>query len=143
RDWSSDVCSSDLLLTWSRLPRKEPDLDRDALRALAESRDRKTWRGKDLRKLTLPWTTREVVFTCANGWTIERIHEADRWLEGLRSEEHTSELQSRSELVCRLLLEKKTMPDLLGLPESCGPRSTESTVRDRPLAPLRPAPSQP
>src|SRR2546421_2211349 len=26
---------------------------------------------------------------------------------GLRSEEHTSELQSRSELVCRLLLEKK------------------------------------
>src|SRR2546421_3321111 len=28
-------------------------------------------------------------------------------LEGGRSEEHTSELQSRSDLVCRLLLEKK------------------------------------
>src|SRR5699024_4923913 len=28
-------------------------------------------------------------------------------LEGYRSEEHTSELQSRFELVCRLLLEKK------------------------------------
>src|SRR2546421_3174104 len=27
--------------------------------------------------------------------------------EGIRSEEHTSELQSRSDLVCRLLLEKK------------------------------------
>ena len=27
--------------------------------------------------------------------------------EGFRSEEHTSELQSRSDLVCRLLLEKK------------------------------------
>src|SRR2546428_4817965 len=27
--------------------------------------------------------------------------------EALRSEEHTSELQSRSDLVCRLLLEKK------------------------------------
>src|SRR3712207_7611916 len=27
-----------------------------------------------------------------------------------RSEEHTSELQSRQYLVCRLLLEKKTMP---------------------------------
>src|SRR2546428_8744261 len=27
-----------------------------------------------------------------------------------RSEEHTSELQSRSELVCRLLLEKKDLP---------------------------------
>src|SRR2546421_11297973 len=36
---------------------------------------------------------------------------ADRWLLALglptRSEEHTSELQSRSDLVCRLLLEKK------------------------------------
>src|SRR2546428_10172678 len=28
----------------------------------------------------------------------------------LRSEEHTSELQSRSDLVCRLLLEKKKIP---------------------------------
>src|SRR5438034_6532956 len=27
---------------------------------------------------------------------------------GIRSEEHTSELQSHSDLVCRLLLEKKT-----------------------------------
>src|SRR3712207_8725919 len=32
----------------------------------------------------------------------------DPWVEnGLRSEEHTSELQSRQYLVCRLLLEKK------------------------------------
>src|SRR5688572_30880931 len=29
-----------------------------------------------------------------------------------RSEEHTSELQSQSNLVCRLLLEKKKMPDV-------------------------------
>src|SRR2546430_9849628 len=29
------------------------------------------------------------------------------WLEQERSEEHTSELQSQSNLVCRLLLEKK------------------------------------
>src|SRR5207247_4217757 len=29
-----------------------------------------------------------------------------------RSEEHTSELQSRVDLVCRLLLEKKNIPDL-------------------------------
>src|SRR5438105_10708608 len=28
-------------------------------------------------------------------------------MEGIRSEEHTSELQSRVDLVCRLLLEKK------------------------------------
>src|SRR2546422_4213315 len=31
----------------------------------------------------------------------------DHALDGLRSEEHTSELQSRLHLVCRLLLEKK------------------------------------
>src|SRR2546422_1183182 len=34
---------------------------------------------------------------------------AGAWL-GLRSEEHTSELQSRLHLVCRLLLEKKKTP---------------------------------
>src|SRR2546430_3349063 len=36
-----------------------------------------------------------------------------------RSEEHTSELQSQSNLVCRLLLEKKkniTLPDTLAIP---------------------------
>src|SRR3989442_12369855 len=32
---------------------------------------------------------------------------AERIIEDLRSEEHTSELQSRPHLVCRLLLEKK------------------------------------
>src|SRR5207302_11436290 len=33
-------------------------------------------------------------------------------LEALRSEEHTSELQSRENLVCRLLLEKKKDHDM-------------------------------
>src|SRR3712207_8324407 len=38
----------------------------------------------------------------------------DALFEGTRrSEEHTSELQSRQYLVCRLLLEKKTKPDCL------------------------------
>src|SRR5256884_5830459 len=37
-----------------------------------------------------------------------RFDEAIPWLE--RSEEHTSELQSRLHLVCRLLLEKKHRP---------------------------------
>src|SRR2546427_1974809 len=32
---------------------------------------------------------------------------ADRFTREIRSEEHTSELQSQSNLVCRLLLEKK------------------------------------
>src|SRR2546422_6290196 len=38
----------------------------------------------------------------------------------LRSEEHTSELQSRLHLVCRLLLEKKKIVHLLGLHEQQG-----------------------
>src|SRR2546428_7332182 len=39
----------------------------------------------------------------------DREDEAAAGLEVRRSEEHTSELQSRSDLVCRLLLEKKKM----------------------------------
>src|SRR5256886_3151850 len=35
----------------------------------------------------------------------------ERWNELERSEEHTSELQSQSNLVCRLLLEKKKQPE--------------------------------
>src|SRR5207247_10347504 len=41
-------------------------------------------------------------------------HPARRRSCGVRSEEHTSELQSRVDLVCRLLLEKKTQ-DYLSL----------------------------
>src|SRR3712207_8597175 len=33
-------------------------------------------------------------------------------LDGIRSEEHTSELQSRQYLVCRLLLEKKNLKNI-------------------------------
>src|SRR5690349_25170823 len=38
-----------------------------------------------------------------------RADRQERVRERLRSEEHTSELQSRRELVCRLLLEKKIL----------------------------------
>src|SRR6266496_5590171 len=38
--------------------------------------------------------------------THRRTRSSSRW----RSEEHTSELQSRRDLVCRLLLEKKKQP---------------------------------
>src|SRR5690606_41741295 len=41
---------------------------------------------------------------------IRHVHRRRAWAAGvqpLRSEEHTSELQSRENLVCRLLLEKK------------------------------------
>src|SRR2546429_5891657 len=46
----------------------------------------------------LPITEEQAVTLVKSGFTN---------LEGLRSEEHTSELQSRLHLVCRLLLEKK------------------------------------
>src|SRR5207253_11064522 len=38
---------------------------------------------------------------------IARVLETSKTQTGMRSEEHTSELQSRGHLVCRLLLEKK------------------------------------
>src|SRR2546430_4111498 len=40
---------------------------------------------------------------------VRQLLERSAGLEGVRSEEHTSELQSQSNLVCRLLLEKKKM----------------------------------
>src|SRR2546427_9505591 len=42
-----------------------------------------------------------------------------RLLPGGRSEEHTSELQSQSNIVCRLLLEKKNYP-LRPVGDTCG-----------------------
>src|SRR3712207_9392328 len=58
-------------------------------RAAPAARGRTTWRPR----CQLP--------SClSTGWTSSPI-------DGFRSEEHTSELQSRQYLVCRLLLEKK------------------------------------
>src|SRR5688572_32489907 len=44
---------------------------------------------------------------CSPCWCIGRSCLSLAWLSRSRSEEHTSELQSQSNLVCRLLLEKK------------------------------------
>src|SRR5207249_3608238 len=49
------------------------------------------------------------VFDAVPAWTAGTRNEA----RGPRSEEHTSELQSRFDLVCRLLLEKKKILPLL------------------------------
>src|SRR5690625_3488246 len=59
-----------------------------------------------------------------------------------RSEEHTSELQSRGQLVCRLLLEKKkcAREEAIVLADAGGDRCAASRPRRRPLAgpaPLR------
>src|SRR2546425_4703889 len=48
------------------------------------------------------------------------------WVRALRSEEHTSELQSLAYLVCRLLLEKKK-PNGKKPPTSCTLISSNST----------------
>src|SRR2546430_8490312 len=55
-----------------------------------------------------------------SGTFIQLLEQHGRWDDGqwdeLRSEEHTSELQSQSNLVCRLLLEKKTKKDIVSAP---------------------------
>src|SRR5437868_12674910 len=45
-----------------------------------------------------------------------------------RSEEHTSELQSRFDLVCRLLLEKKNTPTRTGLTSRTSPARSRVTA---------------
>src|SRR5688572_32488642 len=65
--------------------------------------------------LTLPAAAESfAVIRCAAERTLGRRHYDTQLMAGyallrgrLRSEEHTSELQSQSNLVCRLLLEKK------------------------------------
>src|SRR5215510_11517641 len=65
------------------------------------------------------------------GYAASDLVKVDGVLNGVRSEEHTSELQSRGHLVCRLLLEKKkTTPRLRS-------RSTISPRRRLPRSPQR------
>src|SRR2546422_10754936 len=66
------------------------------------------------RSTLFPYTTlfrSRAVRTCAGSWTwrgaLIRINARGCSVFCARSEEHTSELQSRLHLVCRLLLEKK------------------------------------
>src|SRR5207249_6958639 len=49
----------------------------------------------------------EKAFLACGDCVVEHI-DALQYVSRLRSEEHTSELQSRFDLVCRLLLEKKS-----------------------------------
>src|SRR5436305_12042826 len=62
------------------------------------------------------WLRRSVVFAGWPGHMTGEMPEAPGWALAhpelmKRSEEHTSELQSRPHLVCRLLLEKKNIYD--------------------------------
>src|SRR2546429_5890035 len=89
REWSSDVCFSDLsfpfpvYIPWKFGP------------------------GFGGRRKPAPGPEFPCLRSCKTGqW--ERLWTAGGII-GERSEEHTSELQSRLHLVCRLLLEKKKM----------------------------------
>src|SRR5206468_5883196 len=93
RDWSSDVCSSDL---------REPSSKNRARRSSGS-------RGSGVRSAGAAWTVVK-----GTSWGPKRWPRRGPGSDGgedqrdvVRSEEHTSELQSRSDLVCRLLLEKK------------------------------------
>src|SRR5690349_21868393 len=59
------------------------------------------------RSTLFPYTTlfRSVIWQTYLPCPVEGVPSEDG--RGVRSEEHTSELQSRRDLVCRLLLEKK------------------------------------
>src|SRR2546422_8618302 len=87
RDWSSDVCSSDLRCSRCTSPRPccRP---RSGILYLVGSFGAQLCLG-----------------SCIDSSLLDSIGLASRL--GQRSEEHTSELQSRLHLVCRLLLEKK------------------------------------
>src|SRR6478672_13325107 len=56
------------------------------------------------RSTLFPYTT---LFRARSRWLRPTRSGRRSWCTRRRSEEHTSELQSRSDLVCRLLLEKK------------------------------------
>src|SRR3712207_7642017 len=62
----------------------------------------------EVREAEKTLTERRVWSLKADFRAAEEQRLADFWTVVLRSEEHTSELQSRQYLVCRLLLEKKT-----------------------------------
>src|SRR5689334_23945478 len=84
-DWSSDVCSSDL-------EREHQDCVKYLLKVGANPTLADI---NGVRPVDLAMNSKE------------------RHMIDLRSEEHTSELQSQFHLVCRLLLEKKKTPRII------------------------------
>src|SRR5690606_39282365 len=66
------------------------------------------WRDSDLEPLLIVYGDVDAMRWVGDGSPLPSDG-AEKWLEitRARSEEHTSELQSREQLVCRLLLEKK------------------------------------
>src|SRR3712207_7515679 len=84
----------------SQLPRLLISAGKDARRTGASRRE--CYGINSLGGILMSYRSRCIdrLETTVTGWL-------DRYSVGARSEEHTSELQSRQYLVCRLLLEKK------------------------------------
>src|SRR5699024_11896915 len=94
RDWSSDVCSSDLGA---------------ASIAIATHSSRPYGPASRPSPVVTPLRSVELRVFGAAALELEEVRVAGQHRRAVedRSEEHTSELQSRFDLVCRLLLEKK------------------------------------
>src|SRR2546428_2752216 len=92
------------------------------------------------RSTLFPYTTlfRSGIWA-SHGLVAWKPGEPSRGEERDRSEEHTSELQSRSDLVCRLLLEKKKQ-DEMRAPSGVADRGHRNMSPSEPL-PLRTAPA--
>src|SRR5207248_4199337 len=92
-DWSSDVCSSDLVFFEPLIGNRRMHLGILQRRRQAVCADEMSFRNEKPRART--------------AFPLCRLLELLRRVIEFRSEEHTSELQSPYDLVCRLLLEKK------------------------------------
>src|SRR5206468_13136455 len=85
------------------LPILDPESNFIILEQLAQARDQTTWDA--LMAPALEQLNCQVIQSTSDE-APGLLAYVEHYLEA-RSEEHTSELQSRSDLVCRLLLEKK------------------------------------
>src|SRR3712207_7198720 len=100
RDWSSDVCSSDLSIIMRFLMSTIGPIKRKAKTGATPKVDNNEAPIKASASLQRDRIKAKSIMTKM----------AVKGLCPIRSEEHTSELQSRQYLVCRLLLEKKKIP---------------------------------
>src|SRR5437588_3048374 len=94
-DWSSDVCSSDL----------DGGGDRGGGCGLPLVRETMLGKTELVLRHCLDHLVRLFGEPCSHALRFLHVESLQLIEEGHRSEEHTSELQSHSDLVCRLLLE--------------------------------------
>src|SRR5699024_12193063 len=78
----------------------------DSMNSIISFQQHKLWRKSVMKQMAVREGGSALDVCCGTGdWTLSLSEQVGD--TGKRSEEHTSELQSRFDLVCRLLLEKK------------------------------------